>query len=214
MKLPKSVLVNETTKLFSNKYNYKIVLVCSVAGLFRGKRYDYTQSQLAEAGNYKGPWARNITSIDLKAYNRLLAVLRSLNNDDYDIRVETPWISIYTNNTSYIERLADINEPIVKCVYLPSKNIQKIDAGKVVVKTLDFDYKVHLATIRKRDHSSFLTWAKDNSKIRVTKKCITDLESQWSWGGSYFYVKDAKTLTMVKMFLGSDISRVEQVIKG
>ena len=216
MKLPKSVQIKETTTLFSGKYNYKIVLVCPGASLFRGKNYGFTQSKLDEVTphHFSDKWARIRNQDDLNYSYKVLYYLRKFNDTEYDTRVESPLISVYTNNKTYIEQLAAIDDNRVKILCLPSKNIQKLDPGKVVVKTLDFDYKVYLSTIKNKDNSSFLNWIKDNNKVRVTKRCIKDLSQSVSWGGSYFYVKDAKTLTMVKMFLGSDISRIEQVIKG
>lgn len=216
MKLPKSILIKETKTLFAGKYNYKIVLVCPAAGWFRSKNYDFTRSKLdeVEPHHYHDKWFRIKNDEDLNYCYKVLDVLEKFNDTEYDIRIESPLISIYTNNKIYIEQLAGIDKETIKFVSLPAKNIQRLDPGKVVVKTLDYDYKVYLATIKNKDHSSFLNWTKDNNKIRITKRCIKDLNQRISWGGSYFYVKDAKTLTMVKMFLGTDISRVEQVIKG
>lgn len=216
MKLPKSVLIKETTSLFANKYNYKIVLICPAAGWFRQKNYDFAFTKLSEVtpADFSNKWGRIKNSTELKQSFTLLDSLRSLDSDLYDIRIESPRISLYTNETGYIEQLAALDESHVKFICIPGKTIQKLDPGKVVVKTLDYDYKVYLGTVRKRNHTSFIEWAENNGKIRLTKKCKTDLTKDNSWGGSYFYVKDAKTLTMVKMFLGSDISRVEQVIKA
>lgn len=216
MKLPKSVQIKETTTLFSGKYNYKIVLVCPAAGWFRGKKYDFTQTKLDEIESHQigGKWSKIRNQEDLNYSYKVLYHLRNFNDVEYDTRVESPFINLYTNNASYIEKLAAIDGSRVKFVCLPNKNIQKLDPGKVVVKTLDYDYKVYLATMKNKDNTSFLNWIKDNNKVRVTKRCIKDLSQRVSWGGSYFYVKDAKTLTMVKMFLGSDISRIEEVIKG
>lgn len=216
MKLPKSVQIKETTTLFAGKYNYKIVLVCPAASWFRSKKYEFTQVKLdeVEPQHYTDKWFKIKNNDDLTYCYKLLTTLQSFDDGQYDTRIESPRISIYTNNTSYIEKLATLDEARIKFACLPSKNIQRLDPGKVVVKTLDFDYKVYLATMKNKDNSSFLNWIKDNNKVRVTKKCVKDLSQNYSWGGSYFYVKDAKTLTMVKMFLGRDISRVEQVIKG
>lgn len=216
MKLPKSVQIKETTSLFANKYNYKIVLICPAAGWFRQKNYDFAFTKLSEItpADYSSRWIKIKNDKDLKQSFALLDALRALDIDLYNIRIESPRISIYTNESKYIEQLAAVEEANVKFVCIPSKTIQKLDPGKVVVKTLDYDYKVYLGTIRKRNHSNFIEWCETNGKIRLTKKCKTDLTKDNSWGGSYFYVKDAKTLTMVKMFLGGDISRVEQVIKA
>ena len=48
MKLPKSVKIKDTTKLFMNKYKYKIVLVCPVANWFRGNDLASVSSKFGE----------------------------------------------------------------------------------------------------------------------------------------------------------------------
>lgn len=216
MKLPKSIPIKETTTLFAGKYNYKIVLVCPAAGWFRGKNYDFTETKLKEVEpmHYTDKWSKIRSNEDLQYCFKVLNSLKSFNDLEYETRIENPRISFYTNNATHVETLANIDPDRIKFVCLPNKNIQALTPGTVVVKTLDFDYKVYLATMKNKDNSGFLNWIKNNDKVRVTKKCIKDLGQNYSWGGGYFYVKDAKTLTMVKMFLGSDISRVEQVIKG
>ena len=204
MKLPKSVQIKETTTLFLDKYNYKIVLVCPVAGWFRNRDYSFTRKKLGEAHS----------SQYLQFCHDFLDLLQGFDYDEYNIRIETPYISFYTNNTNYIESITSVPDAVIKYAYLPNLNLKKLDPGEVVVKRLDFNYKVHLGVIHDKDYSSFLSWADNNPKIRITKKCIRDLSRSRSWGESYFYVKDDKTLTMVKMFLGGDIRRVYRVIKA
>lgn len=216
MKLPKSALIKETTSLFSNKYNYKIVLICSSAGWFRNKNYSYTLSKLEEVtpAQYSNKWSRIKNEDDLKFHFALLHTLENFDTSLYDLRVEIPRISIYTNETKFVEQLAFLQEDAVKAIYLPNKSLKQLEPGTVIVKRLDYGYKVHLGTIRNRNHKNFIEWAKKSDKIRLTCRCITDLTRNTSWGGSYFYVKDDKALTMVKMFLGADILRVEQIIKA
>lgn len=216
MKLPKSVQIKETTGLFAGKYNFKIVLICSVAFWFRNKNYDHTLAKLneVEPEHFEDKWSRVKSPEELKYCYKLLNALKGLNEDLYQLRIENPRLSVYTNEPHYIEKLAALGSEHVKFVCMPSTNLQQLEPGKIVVKRLDFGYKVHLATIKKRNHSNFIEWAEQNKKVRLTKRCKKDLTQDNSWGGSYFYVKDEKTMTMVKMFLGADISRIEQVIKA
>ena len=216
MKLPKSVPIKETTSLFSNKYNYKIVLICSAAGWFRNKNYDHALSKLNEVTllQYSNKWTRIKTEDDLKFHFKLLHTLEKFDQSLYDSRIETPRISIYTNETKYIEQLVSLDEDSIKVIYVPNSKLKQLEPGTIIVKRLDYGYKVHLGTIRNRNHREFIQWAKNSNKIRLTRRCIADLTRNTSWGGSYFYVKDEKTLTMVKVFLGTDISRIEKIIKS
>ena len=88
-----------------------------------------------------------------------------------------------------------------------------LEEGKVIVKNIDFNYKVTMGRTR-QDFISFVKWCEDNDKIRMPKRAKADLSKNKCWGGSHFYVKDEKTLTLVKMFVGGFIHTVELVIKS
>lgn len=211
MKLPKSVLIKDTVSLFMSKYNYKIVLVSGVAYWFRHKDNAYAEKQLAKHDQLHPIVKSGILDIDF--CTKLLSALKSFDTDLYTLRIESPYINFYTNQTSYIEKLAAINEKAIKFICLPNKNSPPLVKNTVIVKSLDFSFKVHVGATN-QSHTSFVLWAEGQDKLRLTKRCISDLSKTNSWGGSYFYVKDDRTLTMVKMFLGANISRVEQVVKA
>ena len=103
MKLPKSVLIKDTVSLFANKYKYKIVLVCPVAGWFRGNKLDFVLEKLTE-GVFP-PWVKIKGKEDLDYCFNLQQLMSTLS--DYEIRVESPRINFYTNN-SWIEHKAQL----------------------------------------------------------------------------------------------------------
>lgn len=209
MKLPKSVLIKQTVSLFANKYKYKIVLVCPVAGWFRGNKLDFVLEKLKE-GVFP-PWVKIKTQADVDYCFALQHLMTTLS--DYVLRIESPRINLYTNTTANIEKLAALNEDRVKFICLPNRTSPELEAGTVIVKTLDYNYKVHLSAT-KQDYQNFLNWSTGNNKLRLPNRAKIDLSRKNSWGGSYFYVKDDKTLTMVRMFLGGAISKIETVIKA
>lgn len=213
MKLPKSVLIKETVSLFANKYKYKIVLVCPAAGWFRGNKLDYALEKLTEvkeSGKYP-PWFKIRTKDDLDYCFNLQQLMSNL--VDYELRIESPLINFYTNTASNLEKLAALDENRVKFISLPNKTVSNLEKNTVIVKKLDYKYKAHLGATRE-EYSSFVTWCENNNKIRLTKSAKRDLSKSRSWGGSYFYVKDDNALTIVRMFLGSNIVKLETVIKG
>ena len=59
----------------------------------------------------------------------------------------------------------------------------------------------------------YFEWCENNPKIRLPKRARRDLSKDSNPGGGFFYVKDDKSLTLVKMFLGRTITKVETVIK-
>jgi hypothetical protein len=209
MKLPKSVLIKETVSLFANKYKYKIVLVCPVAGWFRGNKLDFVLEKLNE-GVFP-PWVKIKTQADVDYCFALQQLMSTLS--DYELRIESPRINFYTNITTNIEKLAALDQSRIKFICLPNNSIPDLEENTVIVKTLDYKYKIHLSAT-KQDYQNFLNWSSGNDKLRLTNRVKKDLSRRNSWGGGYFYVKDDKTLTMVRMFLGAVISKVDSVIKA
>jgi hypothetical protein len=212
VKLPKSIKVKDTVSLFSNKYKYKIVIVCPVASWYRGNDLDNVKEQLAKLNlSTNQPWVKIKSQDDIDFCHALYNTIVKLS--DYDLRIEHPLINFYTNNTSDIEVLSKLNPDRIKYISLPNKQNPALTNNTVLVKRLDYDYKVHIGKSR-RENSKFVSWAENNDKIRLTGRAKKDLMRSASWGGSYFYVKGEKTLTMVKLFLTSEISKVESVIKA
>ena len=82
-----------------------------------------------------------------------------------------------------------------------------------ILLLLDFGFKITMGSAR-QNLSSFVQWSKDNPKVRLPKRAKHDLSKDYSHGGSHFYVKDEKSLTLVKMFLGSYITKIETVIRS
>jgi hypothetical protein len=211
MKLYQTIQTKQTTKLFNNKYKYKIVLVCKSAGWFRGCNFDYVTERLASYSTEKDPWVTKLTVDEIYYTTKLCELFKKLTG--FEIRVENPCISFYTNNESDVEKIAKIDSSCVKYVSLPKSGTETIlDDRKIIVKNLDFDYKVTMGRTR-QDFKSFVEWCEDKDKIRMPKRAKRDLCKTNCWGGSHFYVKDDKTLTMVKMFIGGYIHSVESVVK-
>ena len=122
-------------------------------------------------------------------------------------------IFFHTSKFIDVEKIAKIDSDRVKYVSLPNAGTETVlDNHKVIVKNLDFDYKVTMGRTR-QNFSEFVAWCEDKDKIRMPKRAKRDLSKSACWGGSHFYVKDDKMLTMVKMFVGGYIHSVESVVK-
>jgi hypothetical protein len=208
MKLHPSIQTKETTRLFCQKYKYKIVLKTRAAGWFRGNSLDNVKVQLAEPKIM----GKMLTAIEQNYVLKLCLELKKLT--DYILRVESPLISVYTNNLTIVEKLAKVSHENVKYVSAPlagSENL--LEDKKIIVKRLDYAFKVTMGRTR-QNYTDFLTWCEGKDKVRLPKRAKSQLAKEHSWGGYYFYVKDEKCLTMVKMFVGSDIQTVESVVKS
>lgn len=209
MNLPRSIRIIETTKLFNKKYKYKIVVKTPVAHWFRHNNLENVKKKLNSLPSRYEERLREVS--EQKYVSNLLNSLEVIN--DYDLRVEHPYISIYSNSKDDIIKLAKINAQNVKYVSLPGKNPELLEPNQIILKRLDYKFRVTLKYTQ-QEFNSFLSWAENNDKVRLTKRAKRDLSSNMSFGGGYFYVKDEKTLSMVRLFMGSYIRSIENIVKS
>jgi hypothetical protein len=206
-----------TKKLFQGCYQHKAVVVCVGAQSLRDREFDKTLSSLRSidfTSATRPNFLRKDTHIRTKVdADYLISLIEQLSRmKDYDLRVESPWVSIYTNNQADIDALIALNPDNIKYVCSPSAN-SALSAGNVIMPKMDYDFKVTLSKTT-QEHSAFIEWASSNSKVRLTKGCIKDLEKSRSWGGKYFYISGKNNLLMAKMHLGDCIAKIESVIKA
>lgn len=213
MKLPSSIQTKQTIRLFNSKYKYKIVLLSRAASWFRGNDLDNVKKNLFNTLTRPYVGSQKLSTLDLAYAQKLVSAFDNM--ADFIIRVESPYINFYTNNAADVEKLAKIDSEHVKYVCLPAPGSESLlEDKKVLVKNLNYAYKIHIGRTRS-NHNDFVTWCEDKTeRIRLTKTAKKNLSKDSAWGGYYFYVRDDKTLTMVKMFLGEGISAVESVVKA
>ncbi len=208
MKFLKYLRVEHTNKLFQGKFKYKAVISSGLAGWFRGGNLSRTLVLIESDGFY----SRNATNAEKQYAKKLLNYLKNIEN--WQVRVETPYISLYFNEIVDLESVVKFSRNRIKYVAIPDPNTEcNLTNQTVIVKKLDFDYKVFVGATN-QNYLSFVTWCNNNNKIKLPKRAARDLSKDYSPGGGYFYVKDDKSLTMVKMFLGRTITRVENVIRA
>jgi hypothetical protein len=210
----------QTKKLFYGTYQYKIVLVCAGAGWFRNKDWDYTAAMLGKVdvdkNSAQNPSYTRYNGISIKtkedldyAFN-LLKLLRKL--EDVDLRIESPWISLYTNTEKNIDKVTKLDTARIKYVSVPAKDTV-LESGTVILPKVDFDYKITMGRTM-QNYTTFVDWADASNKLKLTKTCRKQLSNNSSWGGSYFYVTGDKNLMLTKMHLGGTIAKIERVIKN
>lgn len=210
----------QTKKLFYGTYQYKIVLVCAGAGWFRGMNWDFASEKLSKVdlsknatqhpsfSRYTGTSIK--TPEDLHYANKLLATLRKL--DDIDLRVESPWISLYTNTEKHIKKITSLDESRIKYVSVPDKD-SNLSVGTIILPKVDFEFKVTMGRTT-QEYSSFIDWADSGNKVKLTRTCRKQLSENSSWGGSYFYITGDKNLLLAKMHLGGTIAKIERIAKN
>lgn len=208
MKFLKSHRVEYTDRLFQGKFRYKIVISSGLAGWFRGGKLSKIKL-LLENGDY---YARNATIAEKKFVKKLVTILEIF--DDWQVRVETPCISLYLNDLINLETIVKASSQRIKYVSIPDPASEnKLVNQTILVKKLDYDYRVTVGSSN-QCYLSFVQWCENNPKIRLPKRAKKDLSRDSNPGGGYFYVKDDKSLTLVKMFLGRTITKVENVVRA
>jgi hypothetical protein len=212
MKLAKSIQIKDTVSLFSNKYQYKIVVVCPLATWFRNSDFESVITRLEQLDLGQKPmWAKIKGPEDIEFTRNLNAVMSG--QKDFNLRVEHPYLNFYTNDTKSIEQIAAVDPSRIRYISIPNKSNPGLQTNSVICKKIDFGYKVFLGKTT-QNYSNFVEWAKTSSNVKLTKRAEKDLGKDRSYGGSYLYVKSDKALTMVKVYIGSSISKVESVIKA
>jgi hypothetical protein len=205
------MLLKQTKKLFHGKYQYKVVLVCPVASWFRGCDLDHALEKLT---NFR--WGDKTTfdnklktKEDLDFCFKLVAALNKL--DNFEIRVESPLLSFYTNTKVDIDTLSNIDQLRVKYISVPEDCATLVE-NTIILPKVPFDYRVTMGRTR-QSHINFVEWAEPNAKMKLTKSCADALKRNHSWGGTYFYVKGENNLLMARMMLGGSINKVEKILK-
>ena len=208
------MLHKTTRKLFRGIYQYKIVLVCAGAHIFRNHDADTVLDTLlsitlsSKTNSLRNSWIK--TQEDLDYAFKLQNVLSTIT--DIDIRVESPWVSIYSNSKQDIDALAAIDNSHVKYLCTPPTNSSLV-ANTVIMPKMNYDFKVTLGKTT-QEHTAFIAWAQSNKKCKLTKSCIRDLSKNRTWGGTHFYITGDNNLLMAKMHLAGSISKVEHIVKA
>lgn len=203
----------KTNKLFLDKYRYKIVLISKLATTFRGRDIEDAAEKIAhwrENKTFPG-WVYNGVASDLdRAFNIVKAFQKV---SDYKLMVSSPFLTFYTDKFDDFKQVSKELFDYVKYISMPEDTRPVLEKNTVYLKRIDYDFKITL-TQRVPNNESFFKWCTGNDKIRMPRRCRDHVRRGWRSGDSYFYVKDAKTLSMVQMFLGSNIQRIDRVVKN
>ncbi|NBP58705.1 hypothetical protein EBU71_19620, partial [bacterium] len=156
-------------------------------------------------------WVYNGVASDLdRAFNIVKAFQKV---SDYKLMVSSPFLTFYTDKFDDFKQVSKELFDYVKYISMPEDTRPVLEKNTVYLKRIDYDFKITL-THRVPNNESFFKWCIGNDKIRMPRRCRDHVRRGWRSGDSYFYVKDAKTLSMVQMFLGSNIQRIDRVVKN
>jgi hypothetical protein len=200
------------------KYQHKVVLISSLASCFRNRDTDSILSHLKKrdvefhlnpkdtTAYYRAP-SNKVTADDFVFAYQLHKKLSSM--EDYSLRVESPWISLYCNSKKDVDAIIRFDSDRVKYYSSPDENLE---VGTIIMPKVSFDYRVTMGKSN-QPQLAFIEWADNTSKIKMTKSCRRDLQKSRSWGGTYFYITGDNMLLMAKMHLGGSITKIERIIR-
>ena len=211
----------ESTKLYYNKYFYRLEINNCLATHFRDKNlpkarksldvlqkcYDNNEELLIGWGLRSSP----VSISDFVDAKKLYNIFS--NYEDYKLRVERNFFNIYANDLSWLETIKTaINTNSLHAFYKPSDNaISLLDSNTIIVKKDNgYKYKVTLST--KTGNPSFAKWAQSNTKlVKVGSKLIDYMLNEEYIYGMYFYARDEKVLHLCSLMLG-DIGRIDKLV--
>jgi hypothetical protein len=191
------------------------VLVCAGSHWFRSGNISEAFAELQKIdlqSNQKNIPYRNTfikTREDLDYAFSLATVLNQMK--DFELRVESPWISIYTNAKKDITKLSKLDETKVKYISEPANT--NLSADTIIMPKMNFDYRITLGKTN-QPNPAFIDWANSSKKCKLTKSCIRDLGKPRSWGGTHFYITGDNNLLLAKMHLGGSIAKIERIVKN
>ena len=112
MKFLKSHNVKYSTKLFQNKYKYKVVFTSGVAGWFRGSNVERINKFYHSNDDLY--YSRHASSSDKNRAHKLASTLAAIEN--WQSRVETPTVSIYINTEKDLEAIVNVCKNEIKYI--------------------------------------------------------------------------------------------------
>lgn len=215
----------DTTKLFYKKYLYKVVIKNNLSTYFasyHSKKYTNEKLQGLErdlASNQKlviQRW-RTQTSITESELVDARKIFNSLEMyPDYRIRVEMGYnMTIFTNSVELVDKFKKEIKYSIKGIWQPSNNmtpflLQNIDTAIVKTKT-PYEFRVYFNG--RRIDPNFAEWLKNNTdKSKIGEQTLRNIELGCYSSGNYFYIKNEKVLTMIRLIMGHNIQKVERLV--
>ena len=209
-----------THKLFFRKWPFKIRCVC--AGSWMIKRLG-----IARTVEYclEGTVNRYIHSVKTDK-PKLLAFLNAVEpflDKEIGVRTESGIFGIYCKDKELFNNMCTTLSDWVTDIYVPANDVEQqfmldFNHRKIICNHLPFksyQYSVYIkSSMPAQSRESFHKWSLAyDGKIRKPRDSENWLSGKKHWSiNPKLYVKDAATLTMVGLFLGNHLSRIEEFV--
>lgn len=225
------MLKQSTSKLFYNKYVYKLRIKNSIASIFRGMNLIFAKTKLdamqqqAEADlpiespfywRGRGTASRaNPNIINLETFMDGCVIYTALetNQDVCMTRIEGHNLDIYSNEYDWLDTLSKKVNAVSFSV--PSSDEAQdfllANANTLIVKgNVEWPFKVYLG---RSVSKSFAVYCDNNpNAIKIGNVAKKTIEKGGYVDGFYCYVKSEKYLMLAKIALGGKIARIEKIV--
>jgi len=199
---------SQTTKLFYNKWCYKICVSDEIIKkLSRSLRYGQVIIKNGET----------------KSLNVLLS--KYFFRDDVQFRFEGSWCQIYLNDTDLFNEIVNELNPWITEVYEPATAEEKhflFDNKRKILCTKlprgKYNFKITLKNNIAwpvEEKIKFREWLLSSykEKIHISESSDRWLENRYKYVQEpFFYVKDQGTYSMISLYISEKIKKVEQYI--
>jgi len=216
-----------TTKLFYNKYIYKLSVRNELATIFRGKNLSYVKTKIDEMqsaaeSNLPIEWPgrtyrRHAKTVTLEQFVDTAIIYKFINENKKDcmLRVEGLTLDIYSNTRQWLKDLAKhvhtkgFYEPASaeQAEYLLNNAYTEITDGPV-----KWQYKVFFLDSVDPGFANFCKGNKSN--IKIGHKCLAEVENNGYCRGFYFYVKSDKHLMLASIASGNSFGRIIKYVSS
>jgi|TARA_B100000586_G_C20062567_1_gene406940 hypothetical protein len=220
------VIKYETTKLFYDKYLYKLGITNPLGFIFRNKNLSHARSiidklhlnqESGEPIRYKLSADSHRTPIDLTVedVHDLKYLLTEFREEkDFVVRCEQRSVGIFSNNEEWLKRIGKK----LDCVcdfYTPEDSTINLllDNKNILIKNKPFKFKYKVTLGQGSVDRNFYDWAKMNpDKVRVSPGLLKRIHETGYVSGKYLYLRDEKVFTLAMLFLSANISRVDRIV--
>lgn len=207
-----------TSKLFYKKWPFKIE--CHCPGSYMLKRQGFGHTMAYCLSQKEDTWRKpKIDKVTLKDFAESLEPFL---NKDLQFRAEGSTFNIYCADYDLYKSISQRLKNYVVKLYEPGSKLESdymVDnnAKKILCNHIpfnQFNYRVFIKTGTPLDvREKFESWISKYTTIKAPKHVISWLSSGARWGTMPFvYVQDSSTLSMIGLFLGGYVLRVEQFI--
>jgi len=214
-----------TTKLFYNKYIYKLRVKAELAAIFRGMNLAHAKEKLDEMQSYAetnrtipSPFFRfrpnDTVSVETFMDTYTIYKALELNASTCSVRVERRCLDIYSNEKDWLVDLSKkiytkgLWEPETAEIaeFLLDNNVDTV----IKNKPIEWRFKCFLG---KRVDPRFANFCRQNhNHVRIGKKALQSIEKEHWCEGFYFYTKTEKFLMLAKIAAGSSITKIVKFV--